>query len=190
MSTGNMPNPPDMPTESDATRRPAGPKNAATSTSAATTPGGSSPPPSAPAFSLAEDIAGIIESNADILAQRLIYHSQTMLGRRRRGRLVNARNPAMVLANALRNNADTQAEEALLGVGVTCSCYRSTTARSLSRTTPWWQACLRAWCSKRCHVPTPTTPTVSMRLGPSWMASSSPRTSPCSASTGIMTNYV
>ena len=117
MSTGNMPNPPDMPTSQTPPGDPQA-QNAATSTSAATTPGGSPPPPSAPAFSLAEDIAGIIERDADILAQRLLYHSQTMYGVGSVGvDIVNARNAAMVLANALRNNADTQAEDSLFGIG-------------------------------------------------------------------------
>jgi hypothetical protein len=111
MSTGNMPNPPDAPTS----QVPPGDPQAQ---SAATSTAGSPPSPATPAFNLAEDIAGIIEREADILAQRLLYHSQTMYGVGAVGvDIVNARNAAMVLANALRNSADMQAEESLFGIG-------------------------------------------------------------------------
>jgi hypothetical protein len=112
MSTGNMPNPPDKSTSQTSPGDPQD-QNGATSTSA-----GSPPSPPTPAFNLAEDIAGIIEREADILAQRLLYHSQTMYGVGAVGvDIVNARNAAMVLANALRNSADLQAEESLFGIG-------------------------------------------------------------------------
>jgi hypothetical protein len=115
MSTGNMPNPPDMPTSQTP---PGDPQAQTAATSAATTSGDSPPASSAPTFNPAEDIAGIIERDADILAQRLLYHSQTMYGVGAVGvDIVNARNAAMVLANALRNSATMQAEDSLFGIG-------------------------------------------------------------------------
>lgn len=68
--------------------------------------------------SLAADVAGIIEREADTLAQRLVYHSQTMYGVGAVGvDVVSARNSALVFANALRNNATAQADHTLMNVG-------------------------------------------------------------------------
>jgi hypothetical protein len=114
MATENMPNRPDAPTG----KAPGG--NPQTQDAAATTTGASDAPSEAPAapFNVAEDVASLIESNADILAQRLAYHSQIMFGVGAVGvDVVNARNLALVLANAVRNRADVQAEQALIGVG-------------------------------------------------------------------------
>jgi len=113
MSTDNMPNRPDAPTG----RAPDG--NPQTQDAAATSVTSEAAPEAAPApFNLAEDVASIIESNADILAQRLVYHSQIMFGVGAIGvDVVNARNLALVLANSIRNGADVQAEQALVGLG-------------------------------------------------------------------------
>jgi hypothetical protein len=108
MSTGNMPNPPDMPT----TQIPPG--DPQTQNAAA----GASTAPTAQPLSLAEEIATIIERDADVLAQRLVYHSQMMYGVGAVGvDIVNARNSALVLANALRNRASGQGEQTLINLG-------------------------------------------------------------------------
>jgi hypothetical protein len=110
MSTGNMPNPPDMPTSQVPPGDPQT-QNAATATQPSA--GAASAKPS----NLAEDIAGILEREADILAQRLVYHSQTMYGVGAVGvDIVNAHNAVLVLANALRNHATDQAEYSLIGL--------------------------------------------------------------------------
>jgi hypothetical protein len=63
-------------------------------------------------------MASIIEGQADIIAQRLTYNSQMMYGVGAIGvDVVNARNAALVLANALRNHADMQAEQSLVNLG-------------------------------------------------------------------------
>ncbi len=130
MTADNIPGPPGDPTarvpagdpqtqnaasqvraEPDAAATPATPAQAAT-------PAGASEAPAPPPFNLAQDMASIIEGQADILAQRLTYHSQIMYGVGAVGvDIVNAHNAALVLANALRNRADMQAEQSLIAVG-------------------------------------------------------------------------
>jgi hypothetical protein len=113
MSTGNMPNPPDMPT----TQIPPGDPQTQNAAATADTAVSGEAPPAQPT-SLAEDISGIIERNADILAQQLVYHSQMMYGVGAVGMdIVNARNSALVLANALRNNSRGQGEQMLINLG-------------------------------------------------------------------------
>jgi hypothetical protein len=142
MTADNMPGPPGDPTASVPPGDPQA-QNAATKTTAEppvppvaatpATPAASTVPseptapaapadtpeaPSPPPFDLAQDMASIIEGQADILAQRLSYHSQIMYGVGAVGvDIVNARNAALVLANALRNRADMQAEQSLVGMG-------------------------------------------------------------------------
>ncbi len=115
MTADNMPGPPGDPTA----RVPAGDlqtQDAAAQVPAA--PAIATEAPNPPPFDLAHDMAFIIESQADILAQRLAYHSQIMYGVGAVGvDIVNARNAALVLASALRNRADIQAEQSLVGVG-------------------------------------------------------------------------
>src|SRR4029079_16515541 len=75
------------------------------------------PAPEQP-FNLASDMAGIIEAQADVIAQRLNYHTQTLFGVSAQGTdVVNGRNSTLILANALRNNADKQAISTLVDLG-------------------------------------------------------------------------
>jgi hypothetical protein len=113
MATDNMPNRPDAPTG----RVTDG--NTQTQGAAVVSGTNEATPESAPLpFNLAEDMASLVEQNADILAQRLVYHCQIMFGVGAVAvDVVNARNLALVLANALRTRADIQAEQALVGIG-------------------------------------------------------------------------
>lgn len=94
MSTGSKPNPPEQPTgqaPAQATQAP---------------------------FDLASDIAGIIEAQADVIAQRLAYHSQVLFGVSAQGvDVVNGRNSTLIVANALRNDAEKQAISTLVNLG-------------------------------------------------------------------------
>lgn len=68
--------------------------------------------------SLGEDMARVIEAQADIIAQRLVYHSQMMMGVGAVGAdVVNARNTTLIVASALRNHADSLAEHSLINLG-------------------------------------------------------------------------
>lgn len=112
MSTGNMPNPPTNPTSQAVTGDPQA--QASVASPSDTQVQAQAQPP----FNLADDMAGIIEGNADIIAQRLVYHSQTMFGVGATGvDVVNAHNSAMVVANALRNSAASQAVWTLVNLG-------------------------------------------------------------------------
>jgi hypothetical protein len=111
MSTDRMPKPPDQPTN----QIPSG--NPQTQDAAAQALPDAQTQAMVP-FSLADSLADILESNADTIAQRLYYHSQIMYGVGAIGiDTVNARNAVLVLANALRNNATSAAENAVAHAG-------------------------------------------------------------------------
>lgn len=96
MSTGTTPNPTD----------------GSASGAAAADAGAQTP------FDLAEDLAGIISGQADVLAQRLVYHCQTMFGVGAMSvDIVNAKNSVLVFANSLRNKSDKLAVGTLTRLG-------------------------------------------------------------------------
>jgi hypothetical protein len=106
MTTGNMPNPPDRLTNQAPTE--------AAQAQTQPTPDGQEQVP----FDLAADIARIIAEQADVLAQRLNYHSQLLFGVSAHGvDVVNARNGVVVVANALHNRSDNAAVAALVNLG-------------------------------------------------------------------------
>ncbi len=105
MTTGNMPNPPDQPTRPN-TNVEGGPDAQPAEA-----------PPARP-LSLAEDIARIIEEQADIIAQRHVYHAQMMYGVSGvAADPANARGAALVIAQALRSNDPSALEHALVNLG-------------------------------------------------------------------------
>src|SRR4051794_21177353 len=107
MSTGHTPNPPDRLTNR-------APEPATPAIPDATAPQAEPQQP----FNLAEDIARILTEQADVLAQRLVYHTQTMFGVGATGvDVVNARNSVLVVANALRNRSENVAVSTLVGLG-------------------------------------------------------------------------
>src|SRR5437879_1251068 len=107
MSTGNMPNPPEQPT-----------KQATTEGAPATPPAEGQTQDLATPLPLGADMARIIEEQVGIIVQRQMYHSQLMLGVSATGTdAVNARNAALTIANALRNEATGMAEYALVNLG-------------------------------------------------------------------------
>lgn len=116
MSTGNMPEMPDQPT-SKAPTQSAEAQTQANPQLDASPQQAQAPAPQQP-FDLASDMAGIIEAQADVIAQRLNYHTQTLFGVSAQGvDVVNGRNSILILANALRNNADKQAISTLVNLG-------------------------------------------------------------------------
>ena len=130
MSTDHMPNPPDQPTkladQSSAQTQAAAPV-AAQATAAPTGPaievGAEAQAqvqaePAAPALSLAEDIARVLEEQVDVIVQRQNYHSQLLLGVSGIGTdVVNARNSTLTMANALRNSRPDQVIFTLSNLG-------------------------------------------------------------------------
>jgi hypothetical protein len=110
VSTGKMPNPPDQPTS----------QSAASSQAPAPPPQEAAPAPTATAepLPLGADMARIIEEQVDIIAQRQVYHSQTMFGVGGMGTdVVTARNSALIVAQALRNQTTSMLEHALVNLG-------------------------------------------------------------------------
>lgn len=109
MSTGNMPNPPDNSTKQ------AGAAGAETqATQPAEVPGTELTAP----LPLGADMARIIEGQVDIIVQRQLYHSQMLLGVSATGTdAVTARNAALTVANALRNEAVGVVQFALVNLG-------------------------------------------------------------------------
>ena len=107
MTTGNMPNPPDRltnqaPAEAARAQTQVAPEDGQTLS----------------AFDLADDIGRIITEQADVLAQRLVYHTQLLFGVGALGvDVVNARNSVLVVANALRNRSEDLAVSTLVNVG-------------------------------------------------------------------------
>ncbi len=109
MSTGNTPNPPDRPTNIAPKDEGQASEQAAPADTATQAP-----------FDLADDLARVISEQADVLAQRLVYHTQTLFGVGAMSvDVVNARNSVMVFANALRNKSEQLAVGtlAMLGTG-------------------------------------------------------------------------
>jgi hypothetical protein len=108
MSTGKMPNPPDsltgkVPAQAAEAQAQADPQAEASAQQP---------------FDLASDLASIIEAQADVIAQRLVYHSQVQFGVSAQGvDVVNARNSTLIVANALRNKADKQMISTLVDLG-------------------------------------------------------------------------
>lgn len=110
MTTGNMPNPPDQPTTQVV------PADSSADPGSGVTPdlqsGQGQPLP------LQEDMARIIEEQADVIAQKQLYHSQLMLGVSALGTdILSARQSAMMVAAALRNNNNQIATDALVNLG-------------------------------------------------------------------------
>ena len=106
MSTGHMPNPPDHLTSQT---------GQTVADQAAPVEG---PSAEAPPLSLAEEMARIIEEQADVIAQKQLYHAQTMVGVSAVGTdVVNARNAALVIADALRTGDHTRVEHVLANLG-------------------------------------------------------------------------
>jgi hypothetical protein len=119
LSTDHMPNPPDTPTSlaptQGANAQTQSPPPGATAAAEATAE--TQVQPAAP-FNLAEDMAGIIEANADVLAQRLYYHSQTLFGVSAIGiDVVNGRNSAMLVAQGLRERGAGTIVHTLISLG-------------------------------------------------------------------------
>lgn len=107
MTTGNMPNPPDRLTNQ-------APAEAAASQ---TQPDPSVEAAQAP-FDLAVDIARIISEQADVIAQRLVYHTQLLNGVSAMSvDIVNARNSVVVFANALSTGSQQAAVQTLASTG-------------------------------------------------------------------------
>jgi hypothetical protein len=110
MSTDNMPNPPDRPTA----------QAAGANTHIQGTPGEAQhadTPPAQP-VPLAEDIARIIEEQAEVIAQRHVYHAQLLYGV---GGVAadpaNATGAALVIAQALRSGDHAALQHALINLG-------------------------------------------------------------------------
>ncbi|MGA7732565.1 MAG: hypothetical protein WCD37_14995 [Chloroflexia bacterium] len=107
MTTGNMPNPPDRLTSMAPT------EGARAQTQTEPEAGEPQQP-----LDLAGDIARIITEQADVLAQRLVYHTQLLFGVSAMAvDIVNARNSVLVVANAVRNRSEKQAVGTLVNVG-------------------------------------------------------------------------
>lgn len=111
MSTDHMPNPPDQPTSqvtAPQTKEQAPAATEGQATTALETP-----------LPLNADMARILEERADVVAQRLVYHSQMMVGVSAIGTdPVNARNATLTIANALRHDRPQAVVVALTNLGV------------------------------------------------------------------------
>ena len=108
MTTGNMPNPPDQPT-----------MQVVPAESAAAAEDGVAPvQQSGPPLSIGEDMARIIEEQADVIAQKQLYHSQLMLGVSALGTdILSAKQSTMMIAAALRSSNTQIATDALVNLG-------------------------------------------------------------------------
>ncbi len=114
MTTGNMPNPPDQLT-TQATERDVQGQATAQATENVI---GEAHDDTQMGSGISADIARILEEDADVLAQQMVYHSQMMFGVSATGTDgVNARNSVLVIANALRNGTDAPAINALANLG-------------------------------------------------------------------------
>jgi hypothetical protein len=110
MSTGKMPEPPDTPTSKTVV---AGSAEALAGASAETTAEKSDQP-----MDLKSQMASVIEEQADVIAQKLVYNSQLTYGVSAIGvDFVNARTSALVVANALRSGNMEAAEDTLANLG-------------------------------------------------------------------------
>lgn len=107
MTTGNMPNPPDQPTTQVAPPDSTAAENESAQEQVA-----------APPLPLHADMARIIEAQADVIAQKQLYHSQILLGVSALGTdVVNARQSALMIAHALRNSDTSSATHSLVNLG-------------------------------------------------------------------------
>jgi hypothetical protein len=110
MSTGNMPEPPDTLTS----KTPAAPN---AESLAGPEPAVQDAEAAAPQ-SAASQVAAIIEEQADLIAQKLVYNTQLLYGVSAAAvDFVNARNSALVVANALRSDQLEHAEQTLVDLG-------------------------------------------------------------------------
>src|SRR5688572_28195361 len=104
MTTGNMPNPPDQPTTQVVPE--------------ISPPGEEGAEQPAQSLSIEADMARIIEERIDIIAQKQFYHSQLMLGVSALGTdIVNARESALIVAQALRGSDQRTATSTFLSLG-------------------------------------------------------------------------
>ena len=113
MSTGSMPEPPDTLTS----KTPAAPNaEALAGTAEAVAPGTGAEP--APPLDIKSQLAAIIADQADVIAQKLVYNTQLLYGVSAVAvDFVNARNSALVVANALRSGEMANAEQTLVDLG-------------------------------------------------------------------------
>lgn len=110
MSTGHTPNPPDQPTVQ--VGAPGVDQQTTGTTGEQPEPAGAAP------LSLNADMARIIEEQADIIAQKQIYHSQMLLGVSAIGTDVGtARTSALIIANAVRQGDPNAISHSLVNLG-------------------------------------------------------------------------
>lgn len=108
MTTGHMPQSPDQPTTQ--VNQPAVQEQTGTPDVQRVQPTAQLP--------VAEDMARIIEEQIDIIAQKMIYHTQMLFGVSAMGLdPVNARQTALLVAASLRSASFTDAEHALVNLG-------------------------------------------------------------------------
>ena len=75
-------------------------------------------PPQAAPLTINEDIANVLELQAEVIVQRQMYHSQMMVGVSALGTdAVSARNAVLTVATALRNKNSENLEHALANLG-------------------------------------------------------------------------
>lgn len=119
MSTGNMPNPPDQLTAQALNQDVKGQTTAgAQPQSAAPAPTNETQAAIVPQLPLHEDMARIIEEQVGVIAQRLIYHSQMLLGVSALGTdPVSARDVPLAVAQALRQETAAPGIYALVNAG-------------------------------------------------------------------------
>jgi hypothetical protein len=116
MSTDHMPNPPDRPTT--AGKAPGSAAEPALARSDAGTGAEVEPTPVEVPVPLNEDIARVIESQADIIVQRMVYHTQMMLGVSAVGTdPVNAQVATMTVVRALRTGDSGKLLYTLVSLG-------------------------------------------------------------------------
>jgi hypothetical protein len=111
MSTGNMPEPPDTLTSKTPAAANA---DALAATAATAAPGDEAAAP----LELKSQMAAMITEQADVIAQKLVYNTQLLYGVSAVAvDFVNARNSALVVANALRSGEMAPAEQSLVDLG-------------------------------------------------------------------------
>ena len=111
MSTGKMPEPLDMPTSKTGAAANAEALGGSAA-GVAQAPDATTPP------DLKSEMAAVIEQQADIIAQKLVYNSQLTYGVSAVGvDFVNARNSALVVANALRSGRMDAAAQTIENLG-------------------------------------------------------------------------
>lgn len=112
MSTEHMPTPPDRITNQ------ASPPKVETQPAPPAAPAETGAEAAAAPLPLNEDMARVLEEQAEIIVQRQMYHSQMMVGVSALGNdPVSARNAVLTVANALRNRSNERVEYALINLG-------------------------------------------------------------------------